>query len=158
MVDGFTTPYVAPTPVSRSRSSPSRSSTPGACAATSPAPKVSSAPSAATAPGRRARAVPASGRVADARARVVGAEDGPEVVPRARAADGAPLAHADAVAVAAPLERRHRRALAARGRWPAHGKIGAVQRPATAHPQHRADVVSAHVEGAARRAHHQLAH
>src|SRR5213075_1917425 len=65
----------------------------------------------------------------------------------ASSADGAPLAHTDAMSVALPAKRYARQHAFAVLRF--DGKIGAGQHLATGHPHHVPDVVAPDVEDAA---------
>src|SRR5690242_9373834 len=72
---------------------------------------------------------------------IVGAKDRAEILSRTRAADGAALAHADAVSVAAAAQRK--RLHAAAPRCDVDGKIGAVQQLATRCAERGANFVTA---------------
>src|SRR6476469_5593799 len=72
---------------------------------------------------------------------IVGAKDRAEILSRTRAADGAALAHADAVSVATTTQRESLHAVAPR--CDVDGKIGAVQQLATRKAQRRASLVAA---------------
>src|SRR6476661_8954616 len=85
------------------------------------------------------------------RPRIVGAQDGPVVGTGARAPNGAPLTHPDAMTI--PVSLDGERPQAAIGILPAlHRKVGAVEDLATRRAENEADVVSPERVLAARRA------
>src|SRR5215211_6145313 len=106
----------------------------------------------------RSGAVAACGSLdrANRSAGIVGAKDRAEVLPRARAADCAALAHAHAVPVAAALEEQLLHAAAAGN--DVDGKIGAVQQLASRRAQRRANLVAPQRPAAAIRVHRERAH
>src|SRR5215210_7279971 len=126
------------------------------------APAAGAAPTAAaaTAPSRKARRVAVATRSAlgrNDRPRIVRAEYGAEVLPRARAADRAPLAHADPMSVAGSAERDAREP-PVEPRRSFDGKIRAVEDLASARAQHEANVVAAERVEAALRLDRQRRH
>src|SRR3954469_12939611 len=73
---------------------------------------------------------------------IVGAENRPKILPGARAADGAPLAHPDAMSVACPRQREFRDR-AVRSADGSDGKIGTVEDLATGRTHDVANVIAA---------------
>src|SRR3954467_12138393 len=150
---GFTRPTCAPSAVNRSLSIPRRSShEPSACAR---------AGRAATLAMSRAMTAIFRERVS-VRARNTGsgkvrAEDCTKVLTGARAADGAPLTHADAMSVAQPSNRQARESSIGR-RQNLGRKIRAVEKLATRRAQHITNVVRLHTEAPARRLQHNGRH
>src|SRR5690349_20879785 len=151
---GFTRPTWAPSAVKRSLSMPSRSShDPCACARAS-AGVVSNAACAAM---RTVRVRAKSVRARNGRPGKVRAEDGAEVLPGARAAERAPLAHADAVAVPEPAQRETRESPIG-SLHDLRRKIRTVEKLATRRAQHITNVVASNAIVTALRLHDDRCH